>query len=690
VAVLNFDNQTGDADTAYWRYAFPHLLREQFAEVKSLRVLEAAGAYPQLNLKRGDPVNQDLARRIGEIVEARRVIWGTYRRDGEKWVVTVKVLNVASGRSREVLASAENWYDVRDKLTGQILAALGAKPTEAERSKLLRRSTGSPSALEWYGKAYAAQQERKPMPELEASLRKAVADDPQFSDALAYLGAVLGSEGNPGPAEDAVRRALKLRPDATAYHQTLAYVLLMKDDLDGAERELQAALRLEPDDPETLERIGECCLVRDKLDDAIAVWQEAKQLNPVSASLCAHLGNAYATQGQREPALLELAEAERLEADDVNAEQLIWQGYATLREIPQAVQHLDTFVRLAEKMGVQPDLIASVQETGRVLKARLTPQEIAATMPKEYTEASLQAVLRERLTDDELKMVVNPLESTPEMDRWARELTAGATDDLEKAKMLFNALIRRLQTGQGGTRTAREVFAAWKDPAQSFSCQEYAKLYVALARAVGVKCFYVHLERDYLGDCVYHDCAAVFSGDKAYLVDAAYIWFGVPHKDYLVLDDLQTIAHQLFQPSPEGRLVERCQVAAKLHPNFAWGQMQLVGAYVQENQPEAARKALAAALQLEPNRWDGPYYEGKIAVLTGKPDAAVEDFRKSLVINPKFSDTHLLLGLILHGQGKLKEARDELRLALLYSQSAQQSKAANQAIAQINEMLEGK
>ena len=75
---------------------------------------------------------------------------------------------------------------------------------------------------------------------------------------------------------------------------------------------------------------------------------------------------------------------------------------------------------------------------------------------------------------------------------------------------------------------------------------------MALARAVGVKAFYVHLEEDYSGEIVYHDCAAVFVGGKALLVDPAYQWFGAPHKQYVVLDDLQAIAHQYYQPSPKG------------------------------------------------------------------------------------------------------------------------------------------
>ena len=152
----------------------------------------------------------------------------------------------------------------------------------------------------------------------------------------------------------------------------------------------------------------------------------------------------------------------------------------------------------------------------------------------------------------EYKLVINPLASTPAMDRWAQELTRGATNDLDRARKIFDALARHLDTGEAGTRTAQEVFAAWNDPAQSFCCQEYAKLYIALARAVGVKAFYVHLEKDYSGDIVYHDCAAVFIGDKALLVDPAYQWFGAPHKEYVVLDDVQAIAHHYYQPSGKG------------------------------------------------------------------------------------------------------------------------------------------
>jgi tetratricopeptide (TPR) repeat protein len=240
-----------------------------------------------------------------------------------------------------------------------------------------------------------------------------------------------------------------------------------------------------------------------------------------------------------------------------------------------------------------------------------------------------------------------------------------------------------------GTRTAQEVFAAWNDPAQSFCCQEYAKLYIALARAVGIRAYYVHLERDYSGDIVYHDCAAVFFGDKAVLVDPAYQWFGAPHKEYVVLDDVQAIAHHFYQPSTKDNEVARCRLAAKLHPDTAWGQLHLVGALIRADEFIEAGKTLKLAQQLESGRWDCATYQGLLAFKTGDLDGAAASLRKALELNPRHGPSHLIFGVVLSKQHDLEAARDEYRLALLYGTmlSSEERAGATRAIAEINEVL---
>jgi tetratricopeptide (TPR) repeat protein len=693
VAVLTFEDQTGDPEAAHWRYLIERLLTKELAEAKGLRRVPAVFGYRQLKLKRGGPISAGQARQVGELIEARRVVWGAYRREGEKWLVTGRVLNVASGvTSAELQAASADWYEVRDQLADQILKELGVTPTEGERQKMLRRGTSSPLALEWYSKAFAGQEERKPRPEQEASIRQALAADPRYADAYGALAASLGSQGKFDLAEEAARRAVGLKPDDAGIHLVLGFALMFQDNLAQGEREMHEAVRLDQDEAEAYMRLGECAKEQGKLEEAIAFWNEAKRLDPTHAVAHAHLGDVYAKKRDRERALRELKEAERLDPDGASSEQIVWQGYVALHETPLAVEHLEKFVALARKEGLAPKMVDYVEALGRELKARLTPCEVVASLPTVYTQQNLDTALRKRLTSAEYKLVVNPIASTPAMDRWAQELTSGATNDLHKARKIFDALARHRDTGELGTRTAQEVFAAWNDPAQSFCCQEYAKLYIALARAVGLKAYYVHLEKDYSGDIVYHDCAAVFIGDKTLLVDPAYQWFGAPHKEYVVLDDMQAIAHHFYQPSAKGQGVTRCRLAAKLHPNTAWGQLHLVGALIKANEFDEARKVLKTAQQLGPGRWDCCTYEGFLAAKTGNLDGAAASLRKALELNPQHGPTHLILGWVLSQQSKLEAARDEYRLAVLYDTmlSAEEKTAALRAIAEINERLPGK
>jgi tetratricopeptide (TPR) repeat protein len=70
----------------------------------------------------------------------------------------------------------------------------------------------------------------------------------------------------------------------------------------------------------------------------------------------------------------------------------------------------------------------------------------------------------------------------------------------------------------------------------------------------------------------------------------------------------------------------------------------------------------------------------------------VADLRKSLELNPKYGRTHFVLAWVLARQGKLEEARDEYRLAILYGSllSAEDKTAALRAIADINEKIPSK
>lgn len=693
VTILGFANETGDPEAAHWRFAVEGLIANELREIKAIKLGGGVEyARRQVGIDKGSLITPEHARQMGELIEAQRVIWGSYKRQNEQWHVRAYILNVASGKTSGALTSTSaDWFELRDELTEQILDELGVKPSETERQKLGRRWTSSQDAFEWYCRACALYDEDEPFSEEEECARKAIVADPQFAKAHVALAGLLFSQGKFDQAEQVIHHALALKPDSAEAHLCLGLSLILMEKQVEGELELRKAHDLDPDDARPLERLGELFAMQRKPDEAIAFLTGAKALDPMDASVHANLGLMYAHKRERNKAMLELREAERLYPGGlggVNAEQKICQAYDMLGEIPLAVEHYERFVSRARKLGGNPSVVDILEKRAHYLKATLKPTFIDTSMPKVYTEQSLQETLRERLTEDELATVVNPIAGSEDMKRWAEQLTEGAAGDLDKAKALFVGLMRRIELqGEREQRTAREVFAAWNEPEVSLVCQEYAKLFIALARDVGLKAFYVHVDKDYSGKTVPHDCTVVFVDGRALFVDPGYQWFGVPHKDFVILDDLQTIAHHFFQLTDTDQDVPRCRLAAKLHPDSAWGQLKLFRALSEADKWDEARTALDAASRIEPNRWDVYMWQGVMADHDDDLETALDYSQKSIESNPESAFAHCFRAGLLAKMGRLKEARDEFRAGLRYEPQPEVANVARRAIAQINEEI---
>jgi TPR repeat protein/transglutaminase-like putative cysteine protease len=275
--------------------------------------------------------------------------------------------------------------------------------------------------------------------------------------------------------------------------------------------------------------------------------------------------------------------------------------------------------------------------------------------PANITGKRLATVLFQKLTLDELPLVKNPLARTPEMNAWARQITAGDTNKLQKAKLLFDALVSRANPPRpGATRTAKEVFADWKTPSAAFCCEEYTSLYVALARAAGLEGYSVYVVQQETGATPRHACAAVFiSGDELVLVDPTIPWFGVPHRQSLMMDDVQAIAAYLVQAPG----LKQHRIAYKLAPELSVVQSNFYLSLISEGQSDEAKQVLEAMPRWNTEAWVTNFAQGAWALYQGNPAAAVPWLEKSIQTNPYVGVTRRMLGDALARQGKLHEAR---------------------------------
>lgn len=688
IAILSFENKAGQTNWQHWDSSLSGFLSAAIGQVSSIFVFgnDARGfAYRQLKISPGDKIDPDQARKVGEVIHAQHVVWGNYNRRDEKWLVKLRVISTSTGKiSREMSAESADWYDVRDQLAGQILQELTIAPSATERKKMLRRPTHSSAALELYSVSYAIQR-NAPLPEQEKIARQVIALDPQFPQAHLGLASTLFTVGRPDEAEEPARRAAKLMPDLAGAHATLGTIFMAQWKIADAEKELIEAVRLDPYDTEYLDRLAEFYLMQQRDSEAAAIWDWLEQLDPALPTVHAELGHVYALKGDLKKARAELQEAERLQIDDVNTEQQLCNAYKTLHDSPKALEHLDKFLRLAQKLKVSPDWIKSFAETRQDIQRASVATFVEASEPKTFTPQTLDAELRQRLSPDEIKLAVNPLLSTPEMKRWAEEQTRGATNDFDKAKKLFDALAHRVNSGPGGLRTAPQVFADWKNPDAAFRCQEFALFYVALARQIGLQAYVVDVERDYDDKSVLHVCAGVFLNGQALLIDPTCLWFGVPHKKINFVNDLQITAIYLAQL--ENQACTR--IALKLQPDLTLAQFNLFLDLCRGNKLEEAEVELEKALAMDSKSAQSFRARGYFEARRQHWQLAAYYLRKSMEVGP-MPHTQFLLAETLREQHRWNDALEQYRAYLENWPRGDEAADARAAVLEISEHVHEK
>ncbi len=303
------------------------------------------------------------------------------------------------------------------------------------------------------------------------------------------------------------------------------------------------------------------------------------------------------------------------------------------------------------------------------------------TQPPDYTEQGLREAAQKRgVTPQDLPSIVNALASTPEMQAWARLLTNGATNDLQKARMLFDALLTHASERPSQfTRppTAEEVFKAWNTPGSSFRCQEFAFLYASLARAVGLKAYYVDVTEDCRGIKVAHGCAAVFIAGRPIFVDLTYSSFDITHRKFSVLSDVETAGVYLSGVAD----LRLCQLASKLAPNLPAVHGALIAALLRADQLPEAQSELSRLVRLDPLGPDTYALRALLALRYGKTEEAQQLLRTAVDLAPETSNFRYLLGNSYAGSGNWAEAQKCYQEAARLAVNEEAEKLAQAAIA---------
>ena len=635
IVVLPFHNATGDAAWDAWRQAFPALVRMRLSGAEFTRIPGWKTIQPALvhaGWTATSAMDAKLARQLAQELNADVVVWGSFRHLPKGWSLDATVLHPNSAAAPAGLHfTSRQCLELTNSLALGLAEQLD-RPIAADEQELWKlQLTDSEKAADGLAKAIALEDLKVPAAEREQAWRDVLAADPRCGFAHATLCRILRETERKDDWDKAVREFVRQQPRGCGAHLALARWLWESDDKEGAEREGREALALHPACPEALLGMF-VLLIPNRLGELTKLLEQARADHPHDPVTAVLLASARVQGGNLKGARDLLDQMGELPEENEMVDLVLLQVACATGEIELAGREL-------LRLGPQAAESAAIRDTLATFKPVVPADDGSSkpplVRPRSFGPGELDAELNRRLTAEERKRVVDPLEITPEITAEAKRLTVGLTNDLLRAWALFAEVTGRGRgTGEGGHRTADEALQASADPQARFLCQEYAKLYVALARAVGLDAWLVHIERCADGSVGYHDCAALFVEGRGVLVDPTWRAFGIRHEAFTVLDDVQAISHQAMQPGDGAPDLQRLWMGLKLNPEDRWTRLHFVRGMAKAGECETAAAELQKVRAVGPESWDVHQAAAALEMARGRWQAALLELQRALALNP--------------------------------------------------------
>jgi serine/threonine protein kinase/Tfp pilus assembly protein PilF len=396
VAVISFENQTGDRAYDYLQKAIPNLLITSLQQTGKLYVVtweRMSDILSQLGKKDVQVIDRDLGFRLCRKEGVQAIVLGSFVKAGNMFATDVKVLDVDNKKLLKSASSRGEGLDsiLRtqiDALSGEITAGLGMVEgvTQAAKSPVIEATTGSMEAYRYYleGKddflKFYYEDARK-------SLEKAVEIDPEFALAYVYLGLTQANLGNFQARDAAIEKANSLahkvaeierlyihsayahiiernREKAVGFlreltrkypREKLAYFYLAiayrtGGDYLNAKTVLNEALQLDPDYAEAHNELGYAYMALNDYDKAVEQFQKYAALNPRDANPLDSMAEAYYFMGRLDESIAKYKEALNIRPDFLSQGSIAY-VYALKEEAPEAMAWLDRFIAAAKTSG---------------------------------------------------------------------------------------------------------------------------------------------------------------------------------------------------------------------------------------------------------------------------------------------------------------------------------------------------
>lgn len=310
IAVLPFENLSGDPDNAYFADGMQDDILTNLSKISDLKVISRTSVMSY----RGKGARN--VRDIGKELGVSTLLEGSVRRIGNRVRVNVQLIDTSNDQhiwAEDYDRDLTDVFAIQSDLAQKISSELQAKLSPVEKAQITHKPTENSEAYLAYMQAgnFSTPEDLEKLKQAEQLYERALQLDPNFALASARLSQIeswIFHFYDPTPARRARARALaeqalKLQPELPEGHLALGYCFYYGDvDYDRAWSEFKIAQNGLPNASEVYLSLAAIERRQGKWAESTADFEKAVSVSPKDAFVLQNLGINYAALGNYEAA----------------------------------------------------------------------------------------------------------------------------------------------------------------------------------------------------------------------------------------------------------------------------------------------------------------------------------------------------------------------------------------------------
>jgi len=350
MAVLPFENRSGDSAQDYFADGLTGALTTEFGRIQDLRVVSQSAAAKYRGAKKS-------AAEIGSELNTDAVLEGSVARTGDRVRIAAELVRASNGRqiwAETYERGSSELFAIERELARAVSGAIHVPLAEPEKKRLAQTRSVNPEAYDLYlrGLSHALRSDEKDIDQAIGLLERSAALDPSFVPTQANLALVYGNKSLLFRANDpeweekgfaAVRKALALDPNAAEAHYAQAVMLWRPSHAfpnREALAELRKALASQPNFDEAWHYHGVILFHVGHLEGGLHDTQKALDINPGNTTARFRFGPIYVYQQKYEDAIAALKRVPREVSPPNWTYQMAW-ALISLGRLDEAQRQID-------------------------------------------------------------------------------------------------------------------------------------------------------------------------------------------------------------------------------------------------------------------------------------------------------------------------------------------------------------